>query len=103
LEQIVDEEERSLGFGEVLMARPLRPDESRLTHHITNRGNERKKIFRDDAGCTKFLELLAETVRRFCWDLRGRQARIATESEHHPKNSDGHLGRSYVRRSLRTF
>jgi hypothetical protein len=64
------------------MARPLRLDEPGLTRHITNRGNERKKIFRNDADCTKFLELLAETVRRFGWGLRGRQARIETESEH---------------------
>jgi hypothetical protein len=85
------------------MARPLRLDEPGLTHHITNRGKERRKIFRNDAGCAKFLELLKETVRRFGWRLRARQARIATESEHHPKNSDGHLDRLYVRRSVRTF
>lgn len=45
------------------MARPLRLDEQGLTHHITQRGNERKRIYRDDADCTKFLQLLEETVR----------------------------------------
>ena len=49
------------------MARPLRLDAPGMTHHITNRGNERKKIFRDDRDCEKFLSLLEETVRRFGW------------------------------------
>jgi hypothetical protein len=53
-----------------------------MTHHITNRGNEREKTFRNDADCTKFLGLLTETVCRFGWSLRGHQTRIATESEH---------------------
>lgn len=70
------------------MARSLRLDEPRLTRHITNRGNERRKIFRSDVGCTKLLELLAEFVRRFGWGLRGCQARIATESEHHPRSPE---------------
>jgi putative transposase len=52
------------------MARQLRLDAPGLTHHITSRGNERKKIFRDDADCLMFLELLGEAVRRFGWVLR---------------------------------
>jgi putative transposase len=51
------------------MARQLRLDEAGLTHHITSRGNERKKIFRDDADCLMFLGMLGEAVRRFGWVL----------------------------------
>jgi putative transposase len=51
------------------MARQLRLDSPGLTHHITSRGNEQKKIFRDDDDCLMFLELLAEAVRRFGWVL----------------------------------
>jgi putative transposase len=51
------------------MARPLRLDQPGLTHHITSRGNERRKIFRDDTDCLKFLDLLGQTVLRFGWIL----------------------------------
>jgi REP element-mobilizing transposase RayT len=33
------------------MARQLRLDAPELTHHLTARGNERKKIFREDEEC----------------------------------------------------
>src|SRR5438552_17293837 len=49
------------------MARPLRLDFADATHHITSRGNERKDIFRNDRDREKFLEYLAETVRRYGW------------------------------------
>jgi putative transposase len=52
------------------MARQLRLDQAGLTHHITARGNERRKIFRNDADCLMFLELLGEAVRRFGWVLQ---------------------------------
>ncbi len=40
-------------------------------HHVTARGNERRRIFRSDADRRKFLELLGEAVRRFAWSLTG--------------------------------
>jgi putative transposase len=46
------------------MARQLRLNAPGLTHHITSRGNERKKIFRDDSDCLMFLELLGEARLR---------------------------------------
>jgi putative transposase len=49
------------------MARQLRLDAPGLTHHITARGNERKKIFRDAEDCIAFLELLGEAGRRYGW------------------------------------
>ena len=49
------------------MARPLRLDFADATHHITSRGNERKDIFHNDRDREKFLEYLAETVRRYGW------------------------------------
>jgi hypothetical protein len=56
------------------MARPLRLDASGMTHHITSRGNERKRIFRDERDCEKFLSLLEETVRRFGWIVHASRA-----------------------------
>lgn len=44
------------------MARPLRIQYPGAFYHITNRGNERKPIFRDDADRTRFLEILAQSV-----------------------------------------
>ena len=49
------------------MARPMRLDFAGATHHITARGNGRKNIFRTDRDRRRFLELLAEAVRRFGW------------------------------------
>jgi len=51
------------------MARALRIQYPGAIHHVTSRGNERKRIFRTDADRRKFLELLAETIRRYGWLL----------------------------------
>jgi len=44
------------------MARPLRIQYPGAVYHITNRGNDKKPIFRDDADRTRFLEILAQSV-----------------------------------------
>jgi len=49
------------------MSRPLRLEFPGSLWHITHRGNERRPIYRDDNDCVRFLELVAETVRRFKW------------------------------------
>ena len=49
------------------MGRPLRLDFANAIHHVTSRGNERKDIFRTDRDREKFLEYLAEAVRRYGW------------------------------------
>lgn len=51
------------------MARPLRLEFAGALWHVTSRGNERKKIFRDDADRELFLTILEETVVRFGWRL----------------------------------
>ena len=51
------------------MARPLRPEVEHGFWHAWNRGNERRNIVRSNADRTMFLELLAETVRRYGWRL----------------------------------
>jgi uncharacterized protein YjdB/REP element-mobilizing transposase RayT len=51
------------------MARPLRPEVDNDFWHAWNRGNEKRDIFRSDADRIRFRELLAETVRRFGWNL----------------------------------
>ena len=55
-----------LGFA---MARPLRPEVEHGFWHAYNRGNEQRDIVRSDRDRLKFVELLAETVRRFGWRL----------------------------------
>jgi REP element-mobilizing transposase RayT len=47
------------------MARPLRIEKAGGWYHVTSRGNERKRIYRDDRDREHFLELLAEMVSRF--------------------------------------
>ncbi len=34
-------------------------------YHVTTRGNERKRVFRDDKDRGRFMELLEEWVERF--------------------------------------
>ncbi len=49
------------------MARPVRIDVAGGCYHVTNRGNERRAIFRDDRDRVRFLELLERAVERFGW------------------------------------
>ncbi len=43
------------------MTRPLRIQYPGAFYHITNRGNERKSVFRDDADRSQFLKILAQS------------------------------------------
>ncbi len=47
------------------MGRPIRIEYPGALYHVTSRGNERKKIFREDIDRQKFLEILAEYYDRF--------------------------------------
>ncbi len=49
------------------MARPLRIEYPGAVYHITARGNARKKIFKDDADRTIFIEVLDSVVTRYNW------------------------------------
>ena len=49
------------------MARPLRIEFDGALYHVTSRGNERKPIFKDDAGRKRFLDTLARVNDRFHW------------------------------------
>ena len=53
------------------MSRPLRIEKVGGWYHVTARGNERKRIFRDDLDRRHFLDLLAEMVTRFRVRLHG--------------------------------
>jgi len=48
-----------------LMARPLRIERPGGRYHVTDRGNERKRIFHEDADRSHFLELVSELGERF--------------------------------------
>jgi REP element-mobilizing transposase RayT len=47
------------------MARPLRIQFPGAFYHITNRGNDRKPIFKDDEDRQRFLEILAQSVTTY--------------------------------------
>ena len=49
------------------MSRALRVDYAGAVQHVTSRGHQKKNIFRDDRDRRKFLELLAETTKRYGW------------------------------------
>ncbi|HYK03157.1 MAG TPA: transposase [Thermoanaerobaculia bacterium] len=51
------------------MARPLRLDLPGALHHVTSRGNERRRIFRSNRDREAFLQLLADAVKRFRWSV----------------------------------
>ncbi len=44
------------------MARPLRIQYPGAFYHVTNRGNERKPIFKDDVDRARFLEILSQSL-----------------------------------------
>jgi putative transposase len=45
------------------MARPLRIEYPEAVHHVTSRGNARKKIFKDDRDREIFLSVLGTVVK----------------------------------------
>ena len=49
------------------MARPLRIEFPGALYHVTSRGDRREPIFEDDEDRLKFMEVLAEVVKRFNW------------------------------------
>ena len=51
------------------MARPLSIEQAGGWYHLTSRGKERGRIFRDDRDRGHFHELLGELVVRFRWGI----------------------------------
>lgn len=67
------------------MARPLRINYEGAFHHITVRGNERKRIFLSKTDYEKFLSLLTENSTRYgviihCYVLMGNHYHLAVET-----------------------
>jgi putative transposase len=53
------------------MGRPLRPVADGLVYHAINRGNNRDRVFVDDADFSAFLRGLGQTKQRYPFDLFG--------------------------------
>ena len=49
------------------MARPLRIEYPGAVYHVTSRGNARQAVFLSDADRQTFLDVLADTVRKYNW------------------------------------
>jgi putative transposase len=49
------------------MARPLRLEYEGALYHVTSRGNARESIFLYDEDRSRFLEIVADVVKRFGW------------------------------------
>jgi putative transposase len=49
------------------MARPLRIEYPGAVYHITNRGNDKKAVFKDDEDRETFLRILAHVNKRYHW------------------------------------
>ena len=49
------------------MARPLRIEYPGAIYHITNRGNDKKVVFKDDQDRETFLKILAHVNKRYHW------------------------------------
>lgn len=49
------------------MSRPLRIEFAHGLYHVTARGDGREAIFLEDGDRERFLEVLAETRKRFNW------------------------------------
>jgi putative transposase len=51
------------------MARPLRIEFPGAVYHVTSRGNEKRRIFKNDADRKAFLAFLEEAATRFGWSI----------------------------------
>jgi putative transposase len=49
------------------MARPLRIEYPGALYHVTSRGNDRGRIFRQDSDKSYFLELFGDIIKRYHW------------------------------------
>ena len=49
------------------MARPLRIEYPGAVYHITNRGNDRKAIYKDEEDRHSFLNIIAKVNQRYNW------------------------------------
>src|SRR6266699_83389 len=73
------------------MARPLRVEFEDAIYHVCSRGNARQRIFWDDRDRNRFIELLAESARRFdaaifCFVLMGNHVHLVAQT-HRPNLS----------------
>jgi putative transposase len=73
------------------MARPLRVEFEEAIYHVCTRGNARQRIFWDDRDRSRFIELLAESARRFdvsifCFVLMGNHVHLVAQT-HRPNLS----------------
>jgi REP-associated tyrosine transposase len=73
------------------MARPLRVEFEDAIYHLCTRGNARQRIFWDDRDRGRFVELLAESARRFdvsifCFVLMGNHVHLVAQT-HRPNLS----------------
>lgn len=76
------------------MARALRIQYPGAIHHVTSRGNERKRIFRSDTDRRQFVELLGKAARRYgwlvsAWALMPKHFHIVIETPQRLTLSDG--------------
>ncbi len=53
------------------MARPLRIEFPGAWYHFTCRGNERNRIFKDDADRKEFLSILSDSLEKYATQLHG--------------------------------
>jgi putative transposase len=51
------------------MSRPLRPQVPGGIYHLVSRGVRKLPIYTDDESRRRFLDLLAETIARYEWEL----------------------------------
>jgi putative transposase len=70
------------------MARPLRVEFEEAIYHLCARGNARQRIFHDERDHARFVELLAESARRFyaailCFVLMGNHFHLVAQT-HRP-------------------
>jgi putative transposase len=63
--QVLTLDTKSRFYYPIVVGRPLRIEYPGALYHITSRGNERKKIFLEDADKIKFLEILEDYHSRF--------------------------------------
>jgi putative transposase len=73
------------------VARPLRLEFEEAIYHLCTRGNARQRIFWDDRDRSRFIELLAESARRFdvsifCFVLMGNHVHLIAQT-HRPNLS----------------
>ncbi len=70
------------------MARPLRIEYPEAVYHVMARGNQGRRLFKDDKDRKRFLQTLEESCQKMGWEIAETEQRLNAKSRCHNSRTD---------------